>query len=272
MPTKIIAIANQKGGVGKTTTTVNLAAAIAEQGHAVLLIDLDPQANASSALGIDEQQEGGLYRGLMGETPMADLIIPTRLPHLAIIPADLDLAGAEIDIARHDQHLVQLKIMLEDLKKSERFSFIFIDSPPSLGVLMSNALTAADEVLIPIQCEYYALEGLGKLVGVMDQLRQTGINPQLTMSGLLMTMFDMRTNLSGAVMKDVRDHFQEVVFQTVIPRTIRISEAPSFSQTILEYDPKGPGALAYRALATEFLKRQADGVSFVGPSEAGNKN
>ncbi|MFZ4115944.1 MAG: ParA family protein [Chthoniobacterales bacterium] len=264
MPTKIIAVANQKGGVGKTTTTVNLAAALAEEGHSILLVDLDPQANASSALGIDGAETSGLYRGLMGEISMNDLIVPTRLAHLSIIPADLDLAGAEIDIARQEQHLIQLKIKLEEVKKSERFSFIFIDSPPSLGVLMSNALTAADEVLIPIQCEYYALEGLGKLVGVMDQLRQTGINPKLAMAGLLMTMFDMRTNLSAAVAKDVRDHFQEVVFETVIPRSIRISEAPSFSQTVLEYDSKGPGATAYRALALEFLKRQATGMAFVG--------
>lgn len=264
MPTKIIAVANQKGGVGKTTTTVNLSAALAAQGHSILVIDLDPQANASSALGFQGMEEGGLYRGLMGEIPMNDLIVPTRLSHLGLIPADLELAGAEIDIARHDQHLIQLKIMLEEVRISDRFAYIFIDAPPSLGVLMSNALTAADEVLIPIQCEYYALEGLGKLVGVMDQLRTTGINRKLAMTGLLLTMFDMRTNLSSAVMKDVRTHFQEVVFETVIPRSIRISEAPSFSQTILEYDPKGPGTASYRALANEFLKRQAAGMSFVG--------
>jgi len=264
MPTKVIAIANQKGGVGKTTTTVNLAAAIAEQGHSVLLLDFDPQANASSALGIEEQEEAGLYRALIGEIPMEGLIKETRLPHLSIIPADLDLAGAEIDIARKEQHLIQLRKMLQDIKNSERFSIILIDCPPSLGILMSNALTAADEVLIPIQCEYYALEGLGKLVGVMEQLRQGGINPKLAMAGLLMTMFDVRTNLSAAVAKDVRDHFQEVVFETIIPRSIRISEAPSFSQTILEYDSKGPGAIAYRALAIEFLKRQKQGLSFVG--------
>jgi chromosome partitioning protein len=266
MPTKIIAIANQKGGVGKTTTTVNLAAAVAEQGHSVLLLDLDPQANASSALGVSDHESGGLYRALVGEVMMTELIVATRLPHLSLIPADLDLAGAEIDIARKPQHLIQLRQMLEDVKKSDRFEFIFLDCPPSLGILMSNALTAADEVLIPIQCEYYALEGLGKLVGVMDQLRQGGINPRLAMSGLLMTMYDMRTNLSAAVAKDVRNHFQEVVFEIVIPRSIRISEAPSFTQTILEYDPKGAGATAYRALAREFLQRQAAGISFAGSS------
>ncbi len=264
MLTKTITVANQKGGVGKTTTTVNLAAALAQEGHPILLIDLDPQANASSALGIDPKEKNSLYEGLVGEISLQELVLPTRLPNLSIIPATLDLAGAEIDIARHEGHLIQLKIKLEKLKEAGKFSYIFLDSPPSLGVLMSNGLTAADEVLIPIQCEYYALEGLGKLLGVIEQLRQTRVNPHLAMSGLLMTMFDIRTNLSAAVARDVRNHFQEVVFQTVIPRSIRLSEAPSFSQTILEYDPRGPGAVAYRALAREFLKRQSTGIAFVG--------
>ena len=264
MKTKVIAIANQKGGVGKTTTSVNLAAAIAELGHPVLLLDLDPQANASSALGLETGEGIGLYSAIIGETPMGDLIQQTRIPNLAGIPADLDLAGAEIEVARMEGHLSQLRSVLEPVRESGRFEFIILDCPPSLGILMTNALSAADELLIPIQCEYYALEGLGKLVGVMEQIRDSGANPTLAMSGLLMTMLDVRTNISAAVVRDVREHFEEVVFDAAIPRSVRISEAPSFGKTILEYDPKGPGATAYRVLAKEFLERQKKGLSFVG--------
>jgi chromosome partitioning protein len=264
MKTKVIAVANQKGGVGKTTTSVNLSAAVAEAGHPVLLLDLDPQANASSALGLEETSGSSLYAAMIGQTPMEELIRDTRLPNLSGIPSDLDLAGAEIEVARMEEHLLQLRRVLQPVRDSERFDYIILDCPPSLGILMSNALTAADEILIPIQCEYYALEGLGKLVGVMEQIRESGANPSLAMSGLLMTMLDLRTNLSAAVVKDVRAHFEEVVFETVIPRSVRVSEAPSFSQTILEHDPKGPGAKAYRSLAIEFLDRQKHGVSFVG--------
>ena len=267
MKTKVIAIANQKGGVGKTTTSVNLAAAIAELGHPVLLLDLDPQANASSALGLETGEGIGLYSAIIGETPMGDLIQETRIPNLAGIPADLDLAGAEIEVARMEGHLSQLRSVLEPVRESGRFEFIILDCPPSLGILMTNALSAADELLIPIQCEYYALEGLGKLVGVMEQIRDSGANPTLAMSGLLMTMLDVRTNISAAVVRDVREHFEEVVFDAAIPRSVRISEAPSFGKTILEYDPKGPGATAYRVLAKEFLERQKKGLSFVGASQ-----
>jgi chromosome partitioning protein len=264
MKNKVIAIANQKGGVGKTTTSVNLAAAIAELGHSVLLLDLDPQGNASSALGLETGEGIGLYSAMIGESPMGDLIQETRIPNLAGIPADLDLAGAEIEVARMEGHLSQLRSVLRPVRDSGRFEFIILDCPPSLGILMTNALSAADELLIPIQCEYYALEGLGKLVGVMQQIRDSGANPALAMSGLLMTMLDVRTNISAAVVRDVREHFEEVVFDAAIPRSVRISEAPSFGKTILEYDPKGPGATAYRVLAKEFLERQKKGLSFVG--------
>jgi chromosome partitioning protein len=263
MKTKVIAIANQKGGVGKTTTSVNLAAAVAEAGHTVLLLDLDPQGNASSALGLETGEGTSLYSALIGALPMEDLIQETRIENLAGIPADLDLAGAEIEVARMEGHLGQLRSVLAPVRESGRFEYIIMDCPPSLGILMTNALTAADELLIPIQCEYYALEGLGKLVGVMEQIREAA-NPSLAMSGLLMTMLDVRTNISAAVVRDVRDHFEEVVFETAIPRSVRMSEAPSFGKTILEYDPKGPGATAYRLLAKEFLTRQQKGLSFVG--------
>jgi len=264
MKTKVIAIANQKGGVGKTTTSVNLAAAIAELAHPILLLDLDPQGNASSALGLEATSEGSLYNAMIGEVSMEELIRKTRLPNLFGIPADLDLAGAEIEVARMEGHLGQLRRVLQPVRDSGRFEFIILDCPPSLGILMTNALSAADEILIPIQCEYYALEGLGKLIGVMEQIRQSGANPTLAMSGLLMTMLDVRTNISAAVVRDVRAHFEEVVFTATIPRSVRISEAPSFSQTVLEYDPKGPGATAYRILASEFLDRQQRGISFIG--------
>jgi chromosome partitioning protein len=264
MKTKVIAIANQKGGVGKTTTSVNLSAAIAAEGHPILLLDLDPQGNASSALGLETGPDASLYNAMIGQTPMEVLIQQTRMQLLCGIPSDLDLAGAEIEVARMDEHLGQLRRVLQPVRDSGRFEYIIMDCPPSLGILMSNALTAADEILIPIQCEYYALEGLGKLVGVMEQIRASGANPSLSMCGLLMTMLDVRTNLSAAVVRDVRAHFEEVVFNASIPRSVRISEAPSFTQTILEYDPKGPGATAYRVLAREFLDRQKRGISFVG--------
>jgi chromosome partitioning protein len=253
---KIVAISNQKGGVGKTTTAVNLGAALAEQGKSILIIDLDPQANATSAFGMQEMEGQGLYQPLLGRGKIADKVLPTRLERLFLVPADLDLAGAEVEIARMDRHLTRLAETLSVFRGDQTFDFIFLDCPPSLGILMTNALAAADEILTPIQCEYFALEGLVKIVRVVEQVRDSGANDQLEIGGILMTMFDNRTKLSAQVVSEVRKHFGLRVYETVIPRSVRLSEAPSFGKTILEYNSSGTGAKAYRALAQEFLRRQ----------------
>jgi len=260
---KIIAITNQKGGVGKTTTSLNLSAALAAQGVRVLLADIDPQGNATSALGLQDGSGKSLYQALIGECPAMDLVLPTRIPNLSAIPANLDMAGAEIEVARMEDHLLQLRRALAPVKASGQFDYTILDCPPSLGIWMSNALAAADEILVPIQCEYYALEGLTLLMEVMDQIRNSGANPDVALCGLLMTMYDSRTNLNPAVVKEVRNHFQDVVFETMIPRTVRFGEAPSHGRTIFEHDPNGAGAAAYTALAEEFLRRQKDSISFV---------
>ncbi len=262
---KVIAITNQKGGVGKTTTSINLSAALASKGHRVLLVDLDPQASASSVLGLRETSKGSVYHALIGERRPRDLILPTRIPNLSAIPADLDMVGAEIEVARMDDPLIQLRNVLADIREQNAFEFALLDCPPSLGILMSNALAAADEILVPIQCEYYALEGLSLLMEVTERIRASGANPHLAISGLVMTMFDGRTNLNPAVVKEVRNHFQEVVYETLIPRTVRFAEAPSHGRTIFEHDPACAGAQAYLALADELLKRQQSGVSFIAP-------
>lgn len=254
---KIVAIANQKGGVGKTTTAVNLGSALAELGHRILLIDLDPQANATSSLGLEGIDGTSLYEPLLGDASITEKILPTERDGFFIVPADLDLAGAEVEIARMPNHLTRLAETLKPLQTDDTFDFVLLDCPPSLGILMSNALAAADELLTPIQCEYFALEGLVKIVRLIEQVRDSGANGRLELEGIVMTMFDSRTNLSSQVVSEVRDHFGERVYETVIPRSVRLSEAPSFGKSILEYDPNGAGANAYRALAREFLKRHA---------------
>ena len=252
---KVIAIANQKGGVGKTTTAVNLSCALAERGLHVLLIDLDPQGNATSSFGFQGLEGESLYDSLVGNISIVERILPTRVPGVFLVAADLDLAGAEIEIARMTNHLTRLTETLAPLRADKTFDIILIDCPPSLGILMTNALAAADELLTPIQCEYFALEGLVKIVRVVEQVRDSGANDGLEIGGIVMTMFDGRTNLSGQVVTEVREHFSERVYDTVIPRTVRMSEAPSFGRSVLEHDPSGIGARAYRALAAEFMRR-----------------
>ncbi len=252
---KIVAIANQKGGVGKTTTAVNLGSALAQLGQRVLVIDLDPQGNATSSFGLQELEGESLYQPLIGEAIIADKILPTRLEGLFLIPADLDLAGAEVEIARMDDHLTRLARTLAPLRRDETFDYVLLDCPPSLGILMTNALAAADELLTPIQCEFFALEGLVKIVRVVEQVRESGANDAIELTGIVMTMFDGRTNLSTQVVAEVREHFGERVYATVIPRTVRLSEAPSFGKSIFEHAPSGSGARAYRSLGEEFLKR-----------------
>jgi chromosome partitioning protein len=252
---KIVAIANQKGGVGKTTTAVNLGAALAESGKRILIVDLDPQANATSSFGLQGVEDVSLYEPLLGEASITEKILPTRREGLFIVPADLDMAGAEVEIARMPNHLTRLAETLKPLHTDQTFDFVFLDCPPSLGILMSNALAAADELLTPIQCEYFALEGLVKIVRLIEQVLDSGANERLELGGIVMTMFDARTNLSQQVVADVRKHFGERVYETVIPRSVRLSEAPSFGKSILEYASSGPAARAYRALAREFMKR-----------------
>ena len=257
---KIIAIANQKGGVGKTTTTVNLAAALGVLEKKVLLIDADPQANASSGLGvIVEEVEKGSYQLLEHTITAKEAIIPTSSPNLDIIPAHIDLVAIEIELVDKDRREFKLKEALVDIKNE--YDYILIDCAPSLGLITLNALVAADSVIIPIQCEYFALEGLGKLLNTIKSVQKIH-NPDLDIEGLLLTMYDSRLRLSNQVVEEVKKHFQNMVFKTIIQRNVRLSEAPSYGESIIAYDATSKGAINYINLAHEILKQHnKDGKS-----------
>lgn len=251
---RILAIANQKGGVGKTTTAVNLATALAAVGHNVLMFDLDPQGNASTCLGIDRNTASeGSYEVLINQTPIADAIVETNVPKLCVVPASVDLSGAELELVDLENRERRLKQAFEGL--DPKYDFVLIDCPPALGLLTLNAMVAANGVLVPLQCEYLALEGLSQLVRTIERIKNT-FNSDLNIQGIVLTMFDSRNNLSSLVADDVRSYFGDVVYKTVIPRNVKVSEAPSHGKPVLLYDFRCPGSQAYIHLAAELLRRE----------------
>lgn len=267
--TRVIAIANQKGGVGKTTTAVNLAACLSECRKKVLLVDLDPQANASSGMGLERIEGASIYEALLGESPARDKIRRTVMDRLDIIPSEMDLCGAELDVARLDRHLFRFKDALAPIVEEGAYDYILVDCPPSLGVLTMNALAAADTLFIPIQCEYYALEGLSVITRLIKRVQESGTNPYLAIEGILMTMYDGRTNLAQQVVQEVKNHFGDLVYEIMIPRSVRLSEAPSYGQPIILYDDNCPGAKAYRQAAREWIKREKQKAAAVKMAAAG---
>ena len=248
---KIISVANQKGGVGKTTTTVNLSTILAKSGKKILLIDADPQGNATSGLGVEKEVEFSTYDILVNDTEIKDALQKTIIKNLLLCPSNMNLAGAEVELVSMMSREQRLKEKLEEIK--DKFDYIFIDCPPSLGLITLNAFTASDSVLIPVQCEYFALEGLGQLLNTINLVKKH-LNKTIMIEGALLTMYDIRTNLSNQVVKEVKKYFNDKVYKTVIPRNVRLSEAPSYGMPITEYDPRSKGAKAYSKFAKEFLK------------------
>lgn len=255
MPTKVIAVANQKGGVGKTTTAVNLAACLAAAGKRILLFDLDPQANATSGVGLEKTEGGSAYHALLGDGSLLDKVKPTAFERLEVIPSEVDLCGVDVELARADNHLLRVALALKPVLAADRFDLVIVDCPPSLGVLTLNAFAAADGLLVPLQCEYYSLEGISMINRLITQLREAGVNPNLEIFGVLLTMYDGRTKLAQSVASEVREYFGSKVFEVQIPRSTRLAEAPSFGKPILHYDKYSAGAAAYDVLAQEVLTR-----------------
>ncbi len=255
MPTKVVAVANQKGGVGKTTTAVNLAACAAALGKRVLLFDLDPQANATSGLGLEKIEGASSYRPLMGEGALLEKVQKTAWDRLEIIPSEVDLCGADIELARTENCLQRAAVALQPVLDTGRFDLVIVDCAPSLGILTMNAFAAADCLLVPLQCEYYSLEGVSMINRLLAQIREGGVNPRLELLGVVMTMFDSRTKLANQVVSEVREHFGDRVFETMIPRSTKLAEAPSFGQPIIHYDKYSAGSAAYELLAQEVVLR-----------------
>ena len=252
--TRVIAIANQKGGVGKTTTVVNLAAALSARRRAVLVVDLDPQAHATLGLGLEKQPGVSLYPVLAGAKPIADVIQPTKWPNLNVIPSEVDLAGAELEFGAREDRLSMIRDALAPVKESGAFDYIVLDCPPSLGLVMTSALAATDSVLIPTQAEYLAMDGLALITSSIEKLR-TGVNPSLELNGIVFTMVNSVAKLTQDVIGEVREHFGDKVYETLIPRNVRVSEAPSMGVPVVFLDPRSKGAEAYRAFAWEFMAK-----------------
>jgi len=252
--TKIIAVANQKGGVGKTTTVVNLAAALSAKKRTVLVVDLDPQAHSTLGLGLEKQEGVSIYPVLLGEKSVDEVIMPTKWDNLNVIPSEVDLAGSELEFGQRDDRLEMIRNALAPVKESGAFDYIFLDCPPSLGIVMTSSLVAADSVLIPTQAEFLAMDGLALITGSIDRIRAS-INPELELNGILYTMVNLQTRLTQDVMEEVKRHFGDKTYETFIPRNVRVSEAPSMGTPVVFLDPRSKGAEAYKAFAWEFMSK-----------------